>query len=111
VEHRVLRGNAVELRQGGAAADRDMRPGPGRALEVAAQDGGPLPRLDLVELDDLTVPTPQHRTPISRVHVAYPVGFVAEHRHQVPLALVIRDDEGNEIVLPVRRPATSSITS
>jgi len=59
-EDRVLRRDPFELLRGCAAADQDARPGPGRALKIAAQDGGVRTRADLLEADDLTVLVPQH---------------------------------------------------
>src|SRR5215471_7538694 len=94
VEHRVPRGDAVELLPGCGAADRDVRPGSRRALQAAPQDRGTLPRADLVEPDDLTVPAPQHRTPMGRADVADPVRALPQHRHQVSLTPIIRDHDG-----------------
>jgi hypothetical protein len=39
-EHRVVRGDPRELSQRGPAVYRDVRPGSGRDLQVAAQDRG-----------------------------------------------------------------------
>ena len=59
----------------------------------------------------MTSPRPRCSTPAGRAHVAGPVGALPEHRHQVPLTLVAGNHDGNMTVLPVRRPAATSITS
>ena len=52
-EDRVLRRDQFEPLRGCAAAGQDARPGPGRALKIAAQDGGVRTRAGLFEADDL----------------------------------------------------------
>src|SRR5207244_4188144 len=81
----------VELFERGTAIDRDVGTSSRRERQVPTQDRRPPFRSDLLEVQGLTPPMAQHRSAPSGPHVAYPVRVLAEHRHEIALAFVVRD--------------------
>src|SRR6266545_6674640 len=89
-----LFGDTLELLDRCPAIHGDVRAGPGGAFEVPAQDRGSLARSYFLEVNDVAMSVTQDRPAAGRANVTHPVGVLAQHRHQVPLALVVRDDDG-----------------
>jgi len=108
-EDRVLTGDPLELRQRGVPVHRQVRPGSRGDREVAPQDGRPVTGLHLLQAHLLAAAAAQDRAAAGRADVAHPVRVLAEHRHQVPPALVLSDYHRERHRRPVRRPGTSSV--
>lgn len=72
---------------------RKEGPGSRCPQQVGAEDGRTVAGVHLVEADNLMPSVPRHCAAVRRTDVAHPVGALAEHRHQVALTLVVRDDD------------------
>lgn len=82
-----------------------MRPGSRCQGEIAAQDGRTSADLDLFETYGLAAAVPQHHAPVGRTDVAHPVHVLAEHRHQIVVALMVRDHQGQRDTAARTAPA------
>jgi len=97
-EDRELPGDPVELRQRGVTVHRHMGPSSRGQVEVAAQNRRAGADLDLFEVDGLTAAMAQRHVPAGRADITDPVRLLAEHRHQIALTMVVRDNhrEGDD---------------
>src|SRR5439155_20554519 len=66
-------------------------PSSGRALQVPTQDRRPSLYRDVLEAEASRRPLAEHGPAAGSLHVVKPVRALTEHRHQVTLVLVIRD--------------------
>lgn len=82
-----------------------MRPGSRCQGEIAAQDGRTSADLDLFETYGLAAAVPQLHAPVGRTDVAHPVHVLAEHRHQIVVALMVRDHQGQRDTAARTAPA------
>src|SRR3989442_2053110 len=90
-EERNLGRDLRELLDGSMANDGDVGPSSGRALQVPTQDRRPSLYRDVLEAEASRRPLAEHGPAAGSLHVVKPVRALTEHRHQVTLGLVIRD--------------------
>jgi hypothetical protein len=93
-EYGVSLGDLLELLQWGALIDWKVGTPARGHLEVAPQDRSTKARIDLLENNLLGATMPQHRLASGCAYVAHPVCLLAEHRDEIPLAVVLRSDHG-----------------
>ncbi len=92
LEHRVLVGNGLEVRERSAGWGRNVRAPARHLVHIAAKDGRTTFGWDLHQRDRPGATTPQHDLPIGGPDVLHPVAL-AQHRDQVPPTLDVSHAE------------------
>src|ERR1700739_1824839 len=90
-EDGVVVGDALEVTEGRTAVDREERTCSGGQLEVTAQDRGTLIGEVFHRGNVFTPSASQHRAAVG-AQVTHPVRPLAEHGHQIALALIVHDN-------------------